>query len=101
MIKQNIDINGYWKVKIIYNAYLGYYNTGFTHTDYKNKVSVVGISLSTSCEEFMDTLIHEIRHLVNDICKYYDVDLESEDASYLTGFIIKRVYSFYKKYIDC
>lgn len=101
MIIQDIDVNDYWKVKIIYNAYLGYYNTGFTHTDYKKKMSIVGISLSTNCEEFMNTLIHELRHLVNDICKYYDVNLESEDASYLTGFLIKKIYRFYKRHIDC
>ena len=101
MIIQNIDVEGYWKIKIIYNAYLGYYNTGFTHTDYKKKMSIVGISPSTNCEEFMNTIIHEVRHVVDDICKYYDVKLDSEDAAYLTGYLIQRIYRFYKKNINC
>jgi len=101
MIIQNIDVEGYWKIKIIYNAYLGYYNTGFTQSDYKKKMSIVGISLSTSCEQFMNTTIHELRHVVDDICKYYDVDLDSEDAAYLTGYLIQKMYKFYKKHINC
>ena len=101
MIIQNIDVEGYWKIKIIYNAYLGYYNTGFTQSNYKKKVSIVGISLSTSCEQFINTMIHELRHVVDDICKYYNIDLDSEDAAYLTGYLIQKMYRFYKKNINC
>lgn len=101
MIIQKIDVEGYWEITIIYNAYLGYYNTGFTQSDYKKKISIVGISLSTSCNQFMNTAIHELRHVVNDICKYYDVDLDSEDAAYLTGYLIQKMYKFYKKNINC
>ena len=35
MIRQDIDINGYWKVIVVYNAYLGKKNTGFTPREYK------------------------------------------------------------------
>lgn len=101
MIKQNIDIEGYWNVIIIYNAYLGYYNTGFTQTDYKKKISIVGISQSTSCGQFVNTLSHEINHVVAAICKYYNVDLDSEDAAYLTGYLTQKTYNFYKQYIYC
>ena len=37
MIYQKIDIEGYWKVIVVYDAYLGYYDVGFTHTNYKKE----------------------------------------------------------------
>lgn len=101
MIYQKIDIEGYWKVIIAYNVNLGYYDVGFTHTDYKKKLSIVGISLTTSCEQFINTLIHELRHVVDGICNYYDTKLDSEDAAYLTGYLITKMYKFYRKYINC
>lgn len=101
MIYQKIDIEGYWKVIVVYDAYLGYYNVGFTHTNYKKRLSIVGISPTITCEEFENTLIHELRHLVDDICVYYGVKLNSEKAAYLSGYLIKRMYRFYREYINC
>lgn len=37
MIRQDIDVEGYWKIIVVYNAYLGHKDTGFTHTDFSKK----------------------------------------------------------------
>ena len=37
MIRQNIDIEGYWRVIVVYCAELGQLNSGFTHTDFDKK----------------------------------------------------------------
>lgn len=99
MTRQDIDINGYWKITIAYNVWLGKRDTGFTHTDFNKKKSIVGISLSTSEEQFFNTLLHEIKHVQSHICMYYNVKEDSEAAAYLTGYIGQKIYKVFKRLI--
>lgn len=95
MIRQDIDINGYWKVIVVYNVELGQKDGGFTYTDFKKKQSIVGIGKSTSNAQFLNTITHEAKHVQSHICKFYDVDEDSEDAAYLIGYIIQRMYEVF------
>lgn len=99
MIRQDIDINGYWKVIVVYNVYLGKPDTGFTHTDFDKKRSIVGISYSTSKEQFFNTAIHEAKHVQSHICKYYNIKEDGEKAAYLIGYIVQKMYSILKCFI--
>lgn len=99
MIRQDIDIDGYWTIIILYNVYLGKKNTGFTHTDFNKRRSIVGISISTSKEQFINTIVHEAKHIQSHICKYYNVKEDSEDAAYLIGYIIEKMYSVFREII--
>lgn len=99
MIRQDIDIDGYWTIIILYNVYLGKKNTGFTHTDFNKRRSIVGISISTSKEQFINTIVHEAKHIQSHICKYYNVKEDSEDAAYLIGYIIEKMYNVFKEII--
>lgn len=99
MIRQDIDINGYWTIIILYNIYLGDEDTGFTHTDFNNKRSIVGISNYSSKEQFFNTLIHEAKHVQSHICKYYNVEENSEYAAYLIGYIVQKMYKSFKNII--
>ena len=99
MIRQDIDINGYWKVIVVYDAYLGQKNTGFTYTDFNKRKSIVGISDTTSQEQFFNTLTHEVKHLQSHICNYYNVDEDSEEAAYLTGYIVQQMHKVFKNMI--
>jgi hypothetical protein len=47
---------------MIPDRYLGQYNAGFTHTDYKKKLTIIGIGKVTSKEEFLNTIAHEAKH---------------------------------------
>lgn len=96
MIRQDIDVDGYWKIIVLYNVYLGNKNTGFTHTDFKKKRSIIGISPTTNQEQFFNTLVHESKHAQSHICKYYDIEEDSEDAAYLIGFIIQQMHKVFK-----
>ena len=98
MIRQDIDINGYWKVIVAYNVWLGKRDTGFTHTDFNKKRSIVGISLTTSKEQFFNTLVHEIKHVQSHICMYYNVEEDSEAAAYLSGFIAQKMYKCFRHF---
>ena len=99
MIRQDIDIEGYWKVIFLYNVWLGELNTGFTHSNFHKKQSIIAISPTSSKAQFMNTVLHEIKHLQSHICKYYKVAEDSEDAAYLTGYIAQKIYPVFRELI--
>lgn len=97
MIKQEIDVNGYWTVIILYNVYLGGDNQGFTYTDSVKRKSIVGIGLYTTQQQFINTLVHELKHVQSNICAYYDVAEDSEQAAYLIGYLAQQTYLYIKQ----
>lgn len=99
MIRQDIDLNGYWHIIVIYNAFLGQEDAGFTHTNYKKKLTIVGIGRASSKEEFINTIAHEAKHVQSHICQYYKVNEDSEEAAYLMGYLIMKMYNKFKEYI--
>jgi hypothetical protein len=99
MIRQDIDIEGYWKIIVVYNAFLGSKDTGFTHTDFNKKRSIVGISKTTSKAQLMNTIVHEAKHVQSHICEYYNVNENSEKAAYLIGYIVQQMYNVFKTMI--
>lgn len=118
MIWQTIDIDGYWQVTVIYlpqpdeltkvaEAYerLGcleeevdsvlelmlQWNRGATYTNFRQRKSVVTIGRSTSWEQFFDTVLHETKHLVDDITAGYDIMNYGEPPAYLQGYIGRQM----------
>ena len=67
-------------------------NCGFTFSRPELRMSVMVISPASSEEQFFNTLVHEIYHLQSTICDYYDVDPGTEDAAYLQGYIMQRIF---------
>ena len=99
MLRQDIDLNGYWHIIVVYNAFLGQEDSGFTHTNYNKKLTIVGIGQASSKEEFINTIAHEAKHVQSHICKYYKVDEDSEEAAYLMGYLVMKMYNEFKNYI--
>lgn len=60
-------------------------NTGFTFSNPLQMRALVAVGPTTSGEEFLDTLVHEIHHLAVAIAAELGVDLESESPAYLAG----------------
>ena len=96
MIRQDIDINGYWKIIVAYDVELGQKDSGFTYTDFKRKQSIVGIGKSTSNSQLLNTIVHEAKHIQSHICKYYHINESGEDAAYLIGYIVQKMYKVFK-----
>lgn len=63
------------------------YNTGFTYSDPRLRRSVVVIGKTTSPKEFMNTFVHEVRHLADDIASADGIALRGEEVAYLSGSI--------------
>ena len=120
MIKSVIDVDGYWSVvlfvdvdydrydivesaltdilapiSVINNIYdkISYkFNSGVTFSNPEFRTSVVCINKTTSREELINTISHEADHVQDTICKYYNVTLDSEDAAYLIGYLVGKMY---------
>jgi Zn-dependent peptidase ImmA (M78 family) len=62
-------------------------DTGMTYSIFDDTMSVIFISEGTSDEEWFDSVMHELKHVVEHISEYYDLDPRSEAAAYLQGEI--------------
>lgn len=69
-------------------------NTGFTYT--VGNYSIMGIGITDSNAEFINTLVHEIKHLQSDICNYYSISHSGEEAAIITGDIAMEMYLNFK-----
>lgn len=120
MIKSTIDVAGYWSIVLFVNVdYDNYdivesaltdilapisvineiydkisyeYNSGVTFTNSDYRTSIVCINKTTSREELINTISHEADHVQDAICEYYDVPLDSEQAAYLIGYLVGKMY---------
>lgn len=59
------------------------YNCGFNFTNSFQRRGVVLFGPVDSAPQFLNTFVHEMRHLTDAMASYYD--LESEPAAYLSG----------------
>ena len=67
-------------------------DTGMTLTSFGDMMSFLFISQSSSDEEWFNTLIHELKHVVEHISEFYRVDPKSEPAAYLQGEIGRQMF---------
>ena len=70
---------------------LSNYNTGMAITNDDIKMSTIFISKASTPSEWWNTAIHELKHVADAIISYYDVEWNSEDAAYLTGYMTKQL----------
>lgn len=120
MIKSVIDVAGYWSIVLfvdvdydkfdviesaltdilapisvidkIYDKISYKLNSGVTFTNSDYRTSVVCINKTTTREELINTISHEADHVQDAICDYYDVPLGSEQAAYLIGYLVGKMY---------
>lgn len=99
MLRQIIDIDGYWTVVVCYDVYLGEVNSGFTQTDFNKKRSIVVIGKTTSRAQFLNTVVHEAKHVQSHICRYYGVPEDGEPAAYLIGYLIMKMHRILRRFV--
>ncbi len=74
-------------------------NTGFTFSNSDYKMSIICVGPSSDVSQFVNTAIHEAKHVQSHICSYYDIPEDSEDAAYLIGYLVQRMYKMFSKII--
>ena len=67
-------------------------NTGMTYSNSKLKTSLVCIGEAVSQEQLINTVGHESKNVQSHICWYYRIKEDSEQAAYLIGHIVQRMY---------
>lgn len=72
-------------------------NTGFTYTNTDYKMSMVCIGQATNVGQFVDTTVHEAKHVQSHVCSYYGIHEDSEDAAYLIGHLVHKMYKMLEK----
>lgn len=55
---------------------------------------------ASSQEQFLNTIVHEAKHVQSHICKYYEVDEDSEQAAYLIGYTVQNMHKVFKNMIS-
>lgn len=75
-------------------------NSGFTYTNLYTKTTLIVITQATNFSQFINSLIHEIFHLITHIAKRYDISFDNEELCYLAGDIAQRTYTFSHRYIS-
>ena len=126
MTAQHLSIEGYWNVTVLYDVLpgdllevarlmrragasqkmideatdnLSGWNAGYTLTSFGWEESIVCIGRATSLREFLNTVIHEVDHVQAHVAEYYGVELGTEQAAYLQGYIGGRLLEFVIKKI--
>lgn len=69
------------------NIEAGRLDEGFTYSNPLDRKSVVGIGMTSSGPEFLNSFVHEVFHLSQDIAVADGISLVGEDIAYLAGDI--------------
>ena len=118
MIKQLINIDGYWKVIVYYNVDYNffsdiafelkaigspvekidnvYYNLKYkakavTCSNIKEHISVVIFNYHKSRYDYINSIIHEAEHVKQHMLKAYAVADEGESSAYTVAYIAMRM----------
>lgn len=80
----------------------GFVNTGLTYSNIQNHETVMVIGITSSGEEYWNSLDHEKNHLLAHIAQSYNLDPYGETISYISGEFIRDVYAEAKTLLcDC
>lgn len=67
-------------------------NSGYTFTDFRESHTLMFMSQATEPEQLYDSVQHEMKHGVEHIGEYFDVDPKSEESAYLQGEIARLMF---------
>jgi hypothetical protein len=119
VIWQTIDIDGYWLATVVYvpleqdmpavaeamtrlgcpqedigktwHLMTEEWNRGYTWSNPARRRSITLIGRAWNWEQFFNTVMHETKHLVDEITAAYDVMNYGEPPAYLQGFLGQRM----------
>lgn len=67
-------------------------NKGLTFTNDLLCTTLIYIGVSSDKGQFINTIVHEAKHAQSDICKYFKVKEDSEDAAELIAYIVQKMW---------
>lgn len=127
MIKQELNIDKYdWHLTVLYKAnqdlsavadelwalrcpakqafqaikVVTKINTGFCYTNDTFKATLICVAETDSDEEFVNTVVHEVKHMQSHICSYYGISEKGEEAAYLIGDTVEELYKVFRHELE-
>jgi hypothetical protein len=128
MIRQEFNIESYWKVIVyysidydllkviendmrdfgvldedinnIFNELYAGEAKAVTCNNLEKHVSMVLFEIPDSREDFINSVVHEAEHIKQAMLEVYNVDDRGEAPAYTIGYIIERMFSVFK-YLIC
>lgn len=76
------------------NLTAGELNNGLTFSNAEIGATVWVVALTSSAEEFFNTIVHEIRHLQQHIADAYGIEPDGEEVCYMCGEIALRLFPY-------
>ena len=71
-------------------------NKGFTYSNTNKHISFVCITDTTSKREFINSIAHEAKHIMENICEEYNIPLKGEPSAYMIGEIVMNMFDVFK-----
>lgn len=125
MIRQQFDIDYYWRVVVYYNVdynFFGiianelkeaglslknlhilyiYMKSGYakavTYSDLQECISIVVFNKHDSEKDYINSLVHEAEHIKQAMLEAYSVEDKGEPPAYTIGYLVERMWSTFKK----
>lgn len=64
-------------------------NRGVAYTNLSRRKTVVCVGIASSDGELMNTVAHELMHVVAHVTEYWHIRMDTEDACYLMGGLMQ------------
>ena len=123
MIRQQFDVDGYWRVIVYYNLNYGLFGVvekdlreagissktietlygrmksgrakAVTCSNIYNKVSIVLFNKHKDRVDYINSLVHEAEHIKQAMLKSYRVKDEGEEPAYTIGYLVSRMWEVF------
>lgn len=89
-ILDKINIDNKYKQAIL-NKFINFVDYGSVIHNISDKISIIFIGQQSKIISYIDTIAHEKNHVEMCICSQLDINPESEEASYLSGYIASKL----------
>lgn len=66
-------------------------NSGLTYTNVSKRTSIVIIGKASSEGEYINSLTHEMFHVVAHVCNHIGIDMQGEEPCYLMGWLCQSI----------
>ena len=126
MIRQEIDVDGYWKVVVYYDVDYDLFDVAadellkaglsrrelgrlyrkmssgrakaVTFSNEEERVSVVLLNRHRSLTDYVNSIVHEAEHVKQAMLRGYDVEDEGEEPAYTVGYLVGRMWKVAGRY---
>lgn len=112
MIRQHIDVNGYWEVVVYYNVVGHYFFSNrtlrkalrqiasgrakaATVSDLKHHKSTILLGNHKDSIDYINSIVHEAEHVKQAMLEAYHIEDSGEPPAYTIGFLVGEMWKVF------